>query len=69
MERTYPQKKTEKSQQIDEASSNLSDEEIEDNGSSEEEQRKTLQKLRPRLPRTFDEKETWPRVFVILEAA
>lgn len=49
----------------------MTDETLEDNGSSEEEESKTrsLQKLKATLPSSFKEKSTAPRVFVILEAA
>ena len=42
---------------------------IEDNGSSGDEECKTqsLQKMKATLPRSFEEKTTAPRVFVILE--
>mmetsp|Transcript_4080 Transcript_4080/g.4996 ORF Transcript_4080/g.4996 Transcript_4080/m.4996 type:complete len:82 (-) Transcript_4080:148-393(-) len=48
-----------------------SDEQIEDDGSSAEEECKTksLQPLKAALPSTFEKKQTAPRVFVILEAA
>ena len=47
------------------------DQSISDDGSSAEEEQNilSLQKLRPKLPRTFEEKTNWPRVYVILEAA
>lgn len=38
-------------------------------GSSEEEEVKSLQKIHPKIPRTFEEKSTHSRVIVILEAA
>ncbi len=38
-------------------------------GSSEEEEQKSLQKLHPTLPKTFEEKSNHSRVIVILEAA
>jgi hypothetical protein len=44
-------------------------EEIEDNGSSEEEEATTLQKVVPVVPRTHAEKQNMPRVYVILEQA
>ena len=43
-----------------------------DYSSNEEEQlekSKSLQRVEPRLPKTFEEKQTWPRVIVILEYA
>jgi rRNA small subunit pseudouridine methyltransferase Nep1 len=33
------------------------------------EKSKSLQRVEPRLPKTFDEKQSWPRVIVILEYA
>ena len=52
----------------------MTDEWVEDNGSSAEEETKTsatrsLQPMKATLPSTFEQRQTAPRVFVILEAA
>ena len=49
--------------------SDITENEVLDDGSSEEEENNSLQKLKPKLPYTVDAKQKWPRVFVILEAA
>jgi len=66
MEKTRSKKHSKVVESESEDSETLS---IEDGASSEEEEVKSLQKLYPKLPKSFEEKDIMPRVFVILEAA
>jgi hypothetical protein len=47
----------------------ISDDEVDDCGSSEEDIVTSLQTIHPKIPKTFEEKQTMPRVYVILEQA
>jgi hypothetical protein len=58
-------KEEEKQEKIDE------DDQLDYSSNEEEEmgRKKSLQRVEPKLPKTFDEKQTMPRVIVILEYA
>ena len=67
-------KREEKQALKEEQKQELPEEELDDldYSSNEEEQldkKKSLQRVEPKLPRTFEEKQTSPRLIVILEFA
>jgi DNA integrity scanning protein DisA with diadenylate cyclase activity len=73
MERKRDEKKARK--QVEEVKPEVESEEEEDvldyssNEEAEMDLKKSLQKVDPRLPRTFEERQAMPRVIVILEHA
>jgi DNA integrity scanning protein DisA with diadenylate cyclase activity len=73
MERKRDEKKARK--QVEEVKPEVESEEEEDvldyssNEEAEMDRKKSLQKVDPRLPRTFEERQAMPRVIVILEHA
>lgn len=75
MERKRDEKKARK--QVEEVKPQVESEEEEEedvldyssNEEAEMDRKKSLQKVDPRLPRTFEERQAMPRVIVILEQA
>ena len=63
-------KKQEKEEKKEEVRAESSEEDNMDYSSNEEDQlekKNSLQRVEPKIPKTFEEKQNWPRLIVILE--